>query len=386
MPIAPAEILEQVGLDACVGAARGLALGAAMDQRLFEQVLGPAHDEVKDFKRTRVMWPRLAQLAGFARAAVRLGVPGDYAEFGTWRGGTLYIVAETWRRLEQTRELLAFDSFEGLPPTAARDGDALHKGLFSDVDVEEVRAFFAGKGLSRVRLIKGWFDKTIGELDGRALALAHIDCDTYDSTVAVLGRAWNALSPGGFLVVDDYGHPDCPGVMIAIEEFFAKREEIVWQTPMPESAATPGMNCSCWVRKGGGRDAGDGEGALRAAHDAAALRKRLVEMTAELCAARGFKRVALFGAGKHTEAILPGPWAAAGVRVAAVLDDAPSRPDIAGVPVMKPEALREEIDAVVVSSDRFEERIAARAREVFEERGGRGGGGVPVLRMYARHG
>lgn len=376
MPIAPAEVLEQVGLDACAGAARGLALGAAMDQRLFEQMLGPVYDEVKDFKRTRVMWPRLAQLAGFARAVVRLEVPGDYAEFGTWRGGTLYMVAETWRRLEQTRELMAFDSFEGLPPTAARDGDALHKGQFADVDVEEVRAFFAGKGLSRVELIKGWFDKTIGQLDGRTLALAHIDCDTYDSTVAVLDCVWNALSPGGFLVVDDYGHPDCPGVMIAIEEFFAKREEVVWQTPMPESAATPGMNCSCWIRKQGGGSACSDDAALQAANAPASLRARLVEMTAHLCAARGHKRIALFGAGRHTAAILPGPWAAAGTTVVAVLDDAPGISNIAGIPVVKPDALREPVDAVIASSDRFEQQIAARARQVFASRG------IPVLTIY----
>ena len=376
MPIAPAEMLEQVGMEACSGASRGLALGSALDERLFLQMLGPIYDEVKDFKRTRVMWPRLAQLAALARSVVRLGVPGDYAEFGTWRGGSMYIVAETWRRLEQTRELLAFDSFEGLPPTASRDGTALRQGQFSDVDVEEIRAFFASKGLSRVRLIKGWFDKTIGQLAGRTLALAHIDCDTYDSTVAVLDTVWQALSPGGFLVVDDYGHPDCPGVMIAVEEFFAKRDEVVWQTPMPESAATPGMNCSCWIRKEGGRRADAGEAAVRFAHDAAALRSRLVGMTALLCAARGLKRIALFGAGKHTEAILPGPWAAAGVQVVAVLDDAPTRTQLSGVPVIKPEMFREPVDAVVASSDRFEAQIAARAREVFATRR------IPVLTIY----
>ncbi len=382
MPIAPSEILEAAGMDACAGAARGLEMGAALDQRLFVHMLGTAYDEVRDFKRTRIAWPRLAQLAAIARSVARLGVEGDYAEFGTWRGGSLYIVAETWRRLEQSRELLAFDSFEGLPPTADRDGAALTQGLFGDVDVEEVRAFFAAKGLTRVSLIKGWFEQTIGRLAGRRLALAHIDCDTHDSTVAVLARTWSALSPGGFLVVDDYGHPDCPGVMIAIEEFFARREEVVWQTPMPESARAPGMNCSCWVRKAGGRAADEPERALRAANDSTSLRSRLVEMTAQLCAARGLKRIALYGAGKHTEAILPGPWGAAGVRVVAILDDAalPGRAGITGVPVLRPEAIREGIDAVVVSSDRYEEQIATRATQVFGERG------VPVLRIYGAAG
>jgi hypothetical protein len=380
MPIAPPEVLEAAGLDSCAGPARGVALGAALDERLFLGMLGPLYDEVRDFKRTRMAWPRLAQLAALARAAARLGIPGDYADFGTWRGGSLYLVAETWRRLEQNRDLFGFDSFAGLPPTSARDGAALHHGQFADADPHEVRAFFDARGLSRVHLVQGWFHQTIHAIHGRTLALAHIDCDTYDSTVAVLPRAWDALAPGAFLVVDDYAHPDCPGVTIAVEEFFARRDEIVWQTPMPESATAPGLNCSCWVRKAGGRDADEPARALAAAHDPASLRQRLVELTAQVCAARGLRRIALYGAGRHTQSILPGPWPAAGVRVVAVLDDhaAANRPAIAGVPVVRPEALPGPVDAVVVSSDRFEEAIAARAAAVFGPRA------IPVLRLYGR--
>lgn len=380
MPIAPVEVLEAAGLDSCAGPARGVALGAALDQRLFLHAFGPVYDEVKDFKRTRMAWPRLAQLAALARSVARLGIPGDYAEFGTWRGGSLYLVAETWRRLEQNRDLIAFDSFAGLPPTAPRDGAALHQGQFSDVDVNEVRAFFAARGLSRVHLVQGWFRQTIAALDCRALALAHIDCDTHDSTVAVLPRVWESLAPGGFLVVDDYAHPDCPGVTIAVEEFFARRDEVVWQTPMPESATAPGLNCSCWIRKSGGPDADEHSNAARAAHDPGSLRSRLVELTAQVCAARGLRRIALYGAGRHTESILPGPWPAAGVQVVAVLDDhAPAnRASIAGVPIVRPEALPVPVDAVVVSSDRFEEAIAARAAAFFAPRG------VPVLKLYGR--
>lgn len=380
MPIAPPEVLEAAGLDSCAGPARGVALGAALDERLFLNMLGNVYDEVRDFKRTRMAWPRLAQLAALARSVVRLGIPGDYAEFGTWRGGSLYLVAETWRRLEQNRDLLAFDSFAGLPPTAARDGAALHQGQFADVDVHEVRAFFAARALSRVHLVQGWFNQTIHALDGRTLALAHIDCDTYDSTVAVLPRVWSALAPGAFLVVDDYAHPDCPGVTIAVEEFFARRDEIVWQTPMPESAAAPGLNCSCWVRKAGGPDADQPANAAASAHDPGALRARLIELTAQVCAARGLRRIALYGAGRHTQSILPGPWNAAGVQVVAVLDDhaAQNRPAIAGVPVVRPEALPVPVDAVVVSSDRFEEAIAARAAAIFGPRA------VPVLKLYGR--
>ncbi|MFA6044908.1 MAG: hypothetical protein WC718_07980 [Phycisphaerales bacterium] len=114
-----------------------------------------------------------------------------------------------------------------------------------------------------------------------------------------------------------------------------------------------------------------------AQHREMRLQTRLVEMVAALCAAKGYRRIALFGAGKHTAAIVHEPWESHGVRVVAVLDDSPRASDIAGVRVMKPEALGDPIDAVVVSSDTFENEIYARARASFGARG------VPVLRIYA---
>ena len=107
------------------------------------------------------------------------------------------------------------------------------------------------------------------------------------------------------------------------------------------------------------------------------LQRRLIEMVAALCSAKGYRRIALFGAGKHTAAIVHQPWEGQGVRVVAVLDDSPGVEALAGVRVMKPEALREPIDAVVVSSDTFENEIFARAQALLGERG------VPVLRIYA---
>lgn len=109
----------------------------------------------------------------------------------------------------------------------------------------------------------------------------------------------------------------------------------------------------------------------------ARLQARLVEMVAALCAAKGYRRIALFGAGTHTAAIVHEPWESRGVCVVAVLDDSPRGSEIAGVKVIKPEALNEPIDAVVVSSDTFENEIYARAHAAFGVRG------VPVLRIYA---
>jgi hypothetical protein len=107
----------------------------------------------------------------------------------------------------------------------------------------------------------------------------------------------------------------------------------------------------------------------------AGYKQRLIELTADLCAARGYRRIALYGGGKHTAPVTREPWASRGVTVAAIIDDAPQTDTLAGVRVCTPSHLREAIDAVVVSSDAHEDTIAERAAAAFP--------GVPVLRIYA---
>jgi 2-polyprenyl-3-methyl-5-hydroxy-6-metoxy-1,4-benzoquinol methylase len=113
------------------------------------------------------------------------------------------------------------------------------------------------------------------------------------------------------------------------------------------------------------------------AHELLARTKaRMVNRVAQECAARGWRRVALFGAGRHTRLFIRQPWGWHGVRIVGVIDDAPTADRIAGVPVVRPEDFTEHVDAVVVSSDTYEGAIAARAAEVFGPRA------VPVVRIY----
>lgn len=109
---------------------------------------------------------------------------------------------------------------------------------------------------------------------------------------------------------------------------------------------------------------------------AEALKQRVIELTAETCAANGYRRIALYGAGRHTAPITHEPWAARGIAVVAILDDRPTAGDLNGVPVMTPAQLSEHVDAVVISSDAYEEAIAQNAETQF------GPKGLPIVRIY----
>ena len=222
-------------------ALRALCAGLEDDRREFRSRYADIWEAVGDCRRTRLGWTRMNQILRFADALLADGVEGDFAEFGVWKGGVCYAVAKRWGP-EAHRRILGFDSFRGLPePNAQRDG-ALQAGVFGDVDLAEIRAFMNAGGVgAQVELIEGWFEDTIGAIDNRRLALCHIDADCYDSVRLALERAWPRMTPGGYIIFDDYLAPMCAGATIAVEEFFAHRRE--------RARMTPGLACSAWVRK-----------------------------------------------------------------------------------------------------------------------------------------
>ncbi|HWW67729.1 MAG TPA: TylF/MycF/NovP-related O-methyltransferase, partial [Solirubrobacterales bacterium] len=108
------------------------------------------------------------------------------------------------------RVLLA-DSFAGLPAPDDRfpadAGSHLHEVDQLAVSLEEVRANFERYGLldERVEFVRGWFADTLPALRERRWAVVRLDGDLYESTIQALENLYPGLSPGGFLIVDDYG-------------------------------------------------------------------------------------------------------------------------------------------------------------------------------------
>jgi len=115
-------------------------------------------------------------------------------EFGVADGASLRHLAG-----QSDRIFHGFDSFEGLPEdwsgTFERKGKFGRGGTLPDVP-------------GNATLHKGWFDATLppflAEHPGEAVALLHVDCDIYSSTVTVLKGLGERLRPGAVIVFDEY--------------------------------------------------------------------------------------------------------------------------------------------------------------------------------------
>ncbi len=150
-------------------------------------------------------------------------VAGAIVECGVYRGGAAAMMSH---QCGGRREVVLFDSFEGLPRPGENDGAtaaANYRDGWCLGSEEHVRDIFRRLGVmnERVRIVKGWFEHTFPATSVPPIALLHIDADWYDSVKICLETHYDHVVPGGYIVLDDYGRWE--GCTRATDEFVAAR-------------------------------------------------------------------------------------------------------------------------------------------------------------------
>jgi O-methyltransferase len=145
------------------------------------------------------------------------GIPGDFIETGVWRGGaTIFMRGFLKAHGIVDRRVWVADSFAGLPPPsraedAGYDLSAAHWPSLA-VSLEAVQALFRRYDLldDQVCFLKGWFSDTLPSAPIERLALLRLDGDLYESTMDAFEALYDKLSPGGYVIVDDFlSMPPC---------------------------------------------------------------------------------------------------------------------------------------------------------------------------------
>lgn len=153
------------------------------------------------------------------------GVPGDFIETGAWRGGTTIFMRALLKAYgESTRKVWVADSFEGLPkPKDEEDGWDLSEVDYLKVSLEQVKDNFRRFDLldDQVEFLKGWFCDTLPTARIDRLSILRLDGDMYSSTTESLENLYDKVSPGGYVIVDDYN--SWPSCRKAVTDFLAKR-------------------------------------------------------------------------------------------------------------------------------------------------------------------
>lgn len=168
------------------------------------------------------------------------GIPGILIEAGCALGGSAIVMAAA---KSKSRPLFIYDIFGLIPPPTYSDGPDVHQrydqiisgqseGIggnkyygYEDNLVDKVIENFEHSGVqideNNVQLVKGLFQKTLQIQQD--VALAHIDCDWYESVNICLEQIAPKLVHGGRFIIDDYD--DWSGCRSAVDEFFRDKKD-----------------------------------------------------------------------------------------------------------------------------------------------------------------
>jgi O-methyltransferase len=177
-------------------------------------------------------WPLIRRLSVMPLVRLRTlheqaklvaALPGDAAELGTYRGGSVILIANA---LPQ-KKVYGFESFEGLFNLCAIDklrtqeGQCGHAfGDFAIIDQKQLDTIKHNMGRSGVCLVKGRFSDVSWNVADREFCFAHFDGDTYLSAKQFIEFFYPRLVSGGRLVFDDFRWKATPGVEQALFEAF----------------------------------------------------------------------------------------------------------------------------------------------------------------------
>ena len=163
---------------------------------------------------------------------------GDHCEFGIFKGHTFAHATNYASKKQLKMRSFGFDSFQGLPEIEGIDDtgeEHFYEGQYcAPVDQVKKDMDTTGVDWNKTFLIEGFFNESLNDgmkekykLD--KIAIAHIDCDLYSSTVDVLNFIKDMIMDKTILIFDDYdtyNADDELGQRKAFKEFLAENNSI----------------------------------------------------------------------------------------------------------------------------------------------------------------
>lgn len=172
-----------------------------------------------------------------------LDMPGSIAEFGVFKGGSLFTwlhLLETFLPGERMKKIYAFDHFQGYEKLTTKDTDSnwikdKHGGsILNDVSENMIYELLAlhdkdgyFPGVERIVLVNGDILQTAPEFlrlnMGVRFSIINVDVNLHEPIKCILEHFYDLLLPGGIIMFSGYTAAPWEGEAIAIEEYFGDK-------------------------------------------------------------------------------------------------------------------------------------------------------------------
>jgi len=164
-------------------------------------------------------------------------IPGDIIECGVFKGTGLIF----WLKLlkifdsQSLKKVIGFDTFADFPKSTLEYEKKSVKEFNNQSNYKKKDNTFniikqkvkKAKVNEKCRLIKGDITKTAKNYakknKGCRISLLHLDLDTYAGTKCALENFYPLVSPGGVIILDEYGQSGW-GESDAVDEFFINKK------------------------------------------------------------------------------------------------------------------------------------------------------------------
>lgn len=170
-----------------------------------------------------VVW-RHYVLAWAAKSVITRNVPGDFVECACYKGTSARIICDYVDFLNSGKTYYLYDLFEHDESMVHHAMPEHGKSLF-----ETVKGRFTG--FPNVKVTKGFVPQVLDEFSPETISFLHIDLNNAPAEIGTLERLFSRLSPGGILILDDYGWRAYRAQKMAEDPWLAERGYQVLELP-----------------------------------------------------------------------------------------------------------------------------------------------------------
>ena len=184
-------------------------------------------------------------------------IGGAIVECGVWKGGCMMWMIRCQSYSDKEREFYLYDTFDGMTfpgsskdaeeaqriykniesSSYKRDYDKWHdtnKWAYAPIDLVKKNIEMIDYDASKIHYVKGDVLETLETNEKPpCISILRLDTDWYESTKKELEVLYPLVSPGGYIIVDDYYA--WKGSRVATDEFLANHMDEVYVIPANET-------------------------------------------------------------------------------------------------------------------------------------------------------
>lgn len=154
---------------------------------------------------------------------------GDFVECGVYRGFCTRVASRYLDFSRRAKQWYLYDTFSGIPEDQLNPGHSNPPAYGKPGLYEFCRDSFAR--YPNIHVIRGRVPEILGERAPQEVAFLHLDMNSADAESGALEFFFERLSPGAFVLLDDYGARYYREQKLVADEFFGERGYRVMELP-----------------------------------------------------------------------------------------------------------------------------------------------------------